>query len=94
MGETAEPAQVTESGWYRHLDLIATILLAVATVLTAWSAFQSSQWGGGQQDRRDEVEVAVPARLGDGCLGRCDLLGLDRVAHVGSVASDLRRRRP
>ena len=37
-----------ESGWYRHLDLIATILLAVATVLTAWSAFQSSQWGGVQ----------------------------------------------
>lgn len=48
MGETAEPAGVTESGWYRHLDLVATILLAVATVLTAWSAFQSSQWGGVQ----------------------------------------------
>jgi len=55
VSDTAEPEQVTapqapvsESGWYRHLDLVATILLAVATVLTAWSAFQSSQWGGVQ----------------------------------------------
>jgi hypothetical protein len=33
-------------GWHRHLELVATILLAVATVTTAWSAFQSSKWGG------------------------------------------------
>lgn len=37
-----------EPGWYRHLDLMATVLLALATVLTAWSAFQSSQWSGVQ----------------------------------------------
>ena len=51
MSETAEPAQVTESGWYRHLDLIATILLAVATVMTAWSAFQANKWNGCRPDR-------------------------------------------
>jgi hypothetical protein len=37
-----------DAGWYRHLDLVATALLAIATVLTAWSAFQSSQWSGVQ----------------------------------------------
>jgi hypothetical protein len=29
----------------RRLELVATVLLAAATVMTAWSAFQSSTWG-------------------------------------------------
>jgi hypothetical protein len=32
----------------RRLELVATVLMAVATVLTAWSAFQSTKWGGVQ----------------------------------------------
>lgn len=32
----------------RRLDLAATVLLAVATVATAWSAYQSRQWMGEQ----------------------------------------------
>jgi hypothetical protein len=36
-------------GWARrHLDLLATILLAVAAVATAWSSYQSSRWSGVQ----------------------------------------------
>jgi hypothetical protein len=31
-----------------YLELIATILIAIATVLTAWSAFQSTKWSGVQ----------------------------------------------
>lgn len=31
---------------HRHLELVAAVLLAIATVMTAWSAFQSAQWGG------------------------------------------------
>jgi len=31
-----------------RLELIATIILAIATILTAWSAFQSGKWGGQQ----------------------------------------------
>jgi hypothetical protein len=31
-----------------RLELFATVLLAVATLLTAWSAFQSSKWSGVQ----------------------------------------------
>lgn len=47
MAEQPEPTE-PDVGWYRHLDLVATALLAIATVLTAWSAFQSSQWSGVQ----------------------------------------------
>lgn len=31
-----------------RLELVATIILAIATVLTAWSAFQSTKWSGKQ----------------------------------------------
>jgi hypothetical protein len=30
----------------RRLELIAVLLLSATTILTAWSAFQSSKWGG------------------------------------------------
>lgn len=30
----------------RRLELIAAVVLSVATVLTAWSAFQANKWGG------------------------------------------------
>ena len=39
-------ARESTPGWHRHLELVATVLLAVATVTTAWSAFQSGKWGG------------------------------------------------
>ncbi|WP_156043908.1 hypothetical protein [Cellulomonas sp. URHE0023] len=39
------PASVaTSPRWHRHLELTATIMLAVATVMTAWSAFQANKW--------------------------------------------------
>lgn len=44
-------SEATESGSERaerRLELLATVLMAVATVLTAWSAFQSTKWGGVQ----------------------------------------------
>ncbi|MGI9666965.1 MAG: hypothetical protein ACR2N2_07700 [Acidimicrobiia bacterium] len=31
-----------------RIELIATIVLAIATILTAWSAFQAGKWGGEQ----------------------------------------------
>ncbi|MEK8228674.1 hypothetical protein NKG05_25750 [Oerskovia sp. M15] len=31
---------------HRHLELVAAVLLSIATVMTAWSAFQSARWGG------------------------------------------------
>jgi hypothetical protein len=37
-----------EGALHARLELFATVVLAVATVLTAWSAFQSSKWSGVQ----------------------------------------------
>ncbi len=33
---------------HRHLELLATILLAMAAVATAWSSYQSARWSGVQ----------------------------------------------
>ena len=43
-------SEANESGLpavlHRHLELLATILLAVAAVATAWSSYQSARWSG------------------------------------------------
>ena len=38
----------TATGVERRLELISTVLLALATVATAWAAYQSRQWTGVQ----------------------------------------------
>ena len=42
----------------RHIELAATVLLAVAAVATAWSAYQSARWHG-QQARSQSASVAA-----------------------------------
>lgn len=42
----------------RRLEFVATVLLAVATVLTAWSAFQANKWSGVQQLALNESTAA------------------------------------
>jgi hypothetical protein len=41
-----------------RLELIATITLAIATILTAWSAFQAGKWGGTQSINFSEAGAA------------------------------------
>ncbi len=41
-----------------RIELIATIVLAVATILTAWSAFQAGKWGGQQSVSFSEAGAA------------------------------------
>lgn len=41
-----------------RIELIATIVLAIATILTAWSAFQAGKWGGTQAINFSEAGVA------------------------------------
>jgi len=41
-----------------RIELIATIVLAIATVLTAWSAFQSAKWSGHQSINFSEAGAA------------------------------------
>ncbi len=52
---TSEPVANRDSAgggtfaWlHRHMELLATILLAIAAVATAWSSYQSSRWSGVQ----------------------------------------------
>jgi hypothetical protein len=40
------PADSRDLAARQRLELVAAVLLAVATVATAWSAFQSAKWGG------------------------------------------------
>jgi hypothetical protein len=41
-----------------RIELVATIVLAIATILTAWSAFQAGKWGGTQAINFSEAGVA------------------------------------
>jgi hypothetical protein len=46
----------------RYLELVSTLLLALATVATAWSAYQSRQWTGDQSlgySRATAARIAV-----------------------------------
>lgn len=47
----------------KKLETISTILLAAATVISAWCVFQSSQWSGEQYFRIDDETVANQFRL-------------------------------
>jgi hypothetical protein len=46
--ETKIPAAPVESKFNTRLESIASIVLAVAVVLTAWAAFEAAKWGGEQ----------------------------------------------
>jgi hypothetical protein len=46
----------TESG--SHVELVAVIILSITTVLTAWSGFQSSKWGGEMSIAFSEASAA------------------------------------
>ncbi len=50
MRRTREPGAgvTTASSGHNRTELLATVLLAVATVATAWSGYQSTRWNGEQ----------------------------------------------
>ena len=52
-GETVFPEALTH-----NLVLAATILMAIAAILTAWTAFQSAKWSGVQSIELSEARVA------------------------------------
>lgn len=54
---TREPGQGLFGGSDR-IELIATIVLAIATILTAWSAFESGKWSGTQSINFSEAGAA------------------------------------
>ena len=44
----SRPEATDERASDRWLDFVATVLLTLATVATAWSAYQSREWSGEQ----------------------------------------------
>ena len=44
--------------WKRRVEIAATVLLSAATVLTAWSAFQSTKWSGIQAIRFSQASAS------------------------------------
>ena len=51
------PAPAMQSGKSNRLELFAAAMLAVATILTAWSAFQATKWGGVMAIRFSEANA-------------------------------------
>jgi hypothetical protein len=50
-----------DTGFFRasdRVELVATIAIAIATILTAWSAFQAGKWGGTQAINFSEAGAA------------------------------------
>jgi hypothetical protein len=46
-----------DSGRDRRVELIAAILLSIATVVTAWSAYQATRWSGDQAEDYTEASA-------------------------------------
>jgi hypothetical protein len=42
----ADTTPVEERGWGPKVELLSVLLVALTAVLTAWSAFEASKWGG------------------------------------------------
>jgi hypothetical protein len=42
----ADATQAERRGWGRRVELLSVFLIALTAVLTAWSAFEASKWGG------------------------------------------------
>ena len=47
-----------EGRFDRHFELVATVLLAVAAVATAWASYQSARWHG-EQARAQSASIAA-----------------------------------
>lgn len=42
------PSHDTDSRFIKRIEIITTVILALASLLTAWGGYQASQWGGVQ----------------------------------------------
>jgi hypothetical protein len=51
-------ADAGETRFDRHFELLATVLLAVAAVATAWASYQSARWHG-EQARAQSASIAA-----------------------------------
>jgi hypothetical protein len=54
----ADATDDRESGWGRRIELFSVLLIALTAVLTAWSGFEASKWGGVMSIRFAEAGAA------------------------------------
>lgn len=61
LDQILEAVQQDDQNWW--VNLFSTVLLSLATVISAWCVYQSSQWGGEQYFRIEDQNVADRDRL-------------------------------
>jgi hypothetical protein len=54
----SEPSQSTMNRALHNVDVVAAIILAIATVATAWCAYQSTRWSGVQATSFSQASAA------------------------------------
>lgn len=69
-----------------RVELIATIVLAVATILTAWSGFQSGKWGGEQSVNFSEAGAARTESTRSDTLGG-QLIQIDIATYIDWITA-------
>lgn len=69
-----------------RVELVATIVLAVATILTAWSGFESGKWGGEQAVNFSEAGAARTESTRADTLGG-QLVQIDVAMYIDWVAA-------
>lgn len=57
-GSGTEPSQSNMSRALHNVDVVAAIILAIATVATAWCAYQSTRWSGVQATSFSQASAA------------------------------------
>jgi hypothetical protein len=96
-GNHAEPEARARSGWYARrpvLETIAVVVLSITTVLTAWSAFQSSKWGGAMSisfSQASSARIEAARLAGTANVRTSNQIGLwtEWVAAVGNQQAEL-----
>ena len=58
MADDLTPAERRRARIRQRVELLSALLLALATVATAWSAYQSARWGGEQNRHRSRAAAA------------------------------------
>jgi len=90
--KAATSAATTENGARAaiRIELVATVFLAIATVLTAWSAFQSAKWSGVQAIDFSAANAARTESIrASGLANTQRAVDVDTfVAWVGAVAAE------
>jgi hypothetical protein len=93
---SAEDPREGALGWvHSNLDLLATVLLAVAAVATAWSSYQSARWSGLQTINFSQANAArvesTRASTRAGQLSQVDVLTFTQWANAYAEGNEMLR---